>query len=85
MWFRKGSEKYYLSIAYGFAEVLPDRVTILAELAERADDIDVARAEAAKRRAEERLAKASADSTWSACARAHEVARTASGRRERRA
>jgi F-type H+-transporting ATPase subunit epsilon len=45
----------YLSIAFGFAEVLPDRVTILAQLAERADEIDIARAEAAKRRAEERI------------------------------
>ena len=36
LWYRKGSEKYYLSIAFGFAEVLPDRVTILAEIAERA-------------------------------------------------
>src|SRR5688500_20120487 len=54
LWFRKGTEKYYLSIAFGFAEVLPDRVTILAELAERADEIDIARAEAEKRRAEER-------------------------------
>lgn len=61
LWFRKGSEKYYLSIAFGFAEVLPDRVTILAEIAERADEIDVARAEAAKRRAEERIAKPPAD------------------------
>ena len=61
LWFRKGGEKYYLSIAFGFAEVLPDRVTILAELAERADEIDVARAEAAKRRAEERIAKPSPD------------------------
>jgi F-type H+-transporting ATPase subunit epsilon len=57
LWYRKGSEKYYLSIAFGFAEVLPDRVTILAELAERADEIDSARAEAARRRAEERIAK----------------------------
>jgi len=57
LWYRKGSEKYYLSIAFGFAEVLPDRVTILAELAERADEIDAARAEAARRRAEERIAK----------------------------
>ena len=57
MWYRKGQEKTYLSIAFGFAEVLPDRVTILARLAERAEDIDVARAEAAKRRAEERLAQ----------------------------
>src|ERR1700730_3331993 len=53
LWYRRGSEKVYVSIAFGFAEVLPDRVTILAQLAERADEIDVARAEAAKRRAEE--------------------------------
>ena len=59
LWYRKGSEKFYLSIAFGFAEVLPDRVTILAQLAERPDDIDTARAEAAQRRAEERLAKPS--------------------------
>ena len=61
LWYRKGAEKYYLSIAFGFAEVLPDRVTILAELAERPEEIDVARAEAAKRRAEERIAKPAAD------------------------
>ncbi|RPI47744.1 MAG: F0F1 ATP synthase subunit epsilon [Acidobacteria bacterium] len=61
LWYRKGAEKYYLSIAYGFAEVLPDRVTILAELAERADEIDVTRAEAARRRAEERIAKPSGE------------------------
>jgi F-type H+-transporting ATPase subunit epsilon len=61
LWYRKGSEKHYLSIAFGFAEVLPDRVTILAELAERADEIDLSRAEAARRRAEERLAKPSGD------------------------
>ena len=55
LWFRKGSHKTYLSIAYGFAEVLPDRVTILAQLAERAEEIDVERAEAARARAAERL------------------------------
>ena len=55
LWFRKGQEKTYLSIAGGFAEVLPDRVSILAQLAERADEIDVARAEAARKRALERL------------------------------
>lgn len=55
LWYRQGSEKTYLSIAFGFAEVLPDRVTILARLAERAEDIDVARAETARKRAEERL------------------------------
>jgi F-type H+-transporting ATPase subunit epsilon len=52
-WYRKGGEKFYLSIAFGFAEVLPDKVRVLAELAERAEEIDVTRAEAEKRRAEE--------------------------------
>jgi F-type H+-transporting ATPase subunit epsilon len=59
MWYRKGQEVTYLSLAFGFCEVLPDRVTILAQLAERAEDIDVQRAEEAKRRAEERLKNAS--------------------------
>ena len=58
MWYRKGAEKKYAFIAGGFAEVVPDRVSILAQVAERAEDIDLARAEAAKRRAEERLAQA---------------------------
>jgi F-type H+-transporting ATPase subunit epsilon len=56
LWYRKGQEKTYLSIALGFAEVLPDRVTVLAKLAERPEDIDIERAEAARKRAEERLA-----------------------------
>ena len=55
VWYRRGQEVTYLAVAFGFAEVQPDRVTILAQFAERADDIDIARAEAAKRRAEERL------------------------------
>jgi F-type H+-transporting ATPase subunit epsilon len=55
LWYRQGNEKHYMSVAFGFAEVQADRVTILAELAEHAHEIDVARAEAAKRRAEERL------------------------------
>ena len=44
-WYRKGSDKSYLSIAFGFAEVQPDRVTVLAEIAEKAEEIDIARAE----------------------------------------
>src|SRR5688572_14582060 len=56
LWFRKGQDKTYLSIAFGFAEVLPDRVTILARVAERAEDIDIERAESARQRAEERVA-----------------------------
>jgi F-type H+-transporting ATPase subunit epsilon len=61
LWYRQGTEKHYLSMAFGFAEVQPDRVTILAQIAERADEIDIARAEAAKKRAEERLAKTTVD------------------------
>ncbi|HYA97424.1 MAG TPA: F0F1 ATP synthase subunit epsilon [Methylomirabilota bacterium] len=53
-----------LAIARGFAEVLPDRVTILAETGERAEDIDVARAGAALQRAEKRLASPEADMDW---------------------
>jgi F-type H+-transporting ATPase subunit epsilon len=55
LWYRRGQEKTYLAIAFGFAEVLPDRVTILAQLGERAEDIDVERAEAARTRAAQRL------------------------------
>src|SRR5262245_23279575 len=61
MWYRKGHEKLYLSIAFGFAEVLPDRVTILARLAERGEDINAGRAEAARKRAEQRLAQPRTD------------------------
>ena len=57
LWYRKGGEKFFLSIAFGFAEVLPDRVTILARIAERAEDIDVERAEAERQRAEAELAR----------------------------
>jgi F-type H+-transporting ATPase subunit epsilon len=56
LWYRKGQEKHYLAIAFGFVEVLPDKVTVLAHIAERAEDIDLARAEKAKVRAEERIA-----------------------------
>ena len=61
LWYRQGQEKHYLVIAFGFAEVQPERVTILAQIAEKADEIDLERAEAAKRRAEERLAKPATD------------------------
>ena len=48
-------------IAFGFAEVLPDRVTILAQVAERPEEIDTARADAARMRAETRLARPAGD------------------------
>jgi F-type H+-transporting ATPase subunit epsilon len=58
LWYRVGQEKHFLSLAFGFAEVLPERVTVLAQIAERAQDIDLERAERAKQRAQERLTKA---------------------------
>ena len=53
--FRKGSSWVWLSVAWGFAEVLPDQVRVLAETAERANEIDVERATRARERAEKRL------------------------------
>jgi len=57
--YQKGAEKRQLTVINGYAEVLPDRVTVLAELSERAEEIDVARVRVAKDRAEAELAKAS--------------------------
>jgi F-type H+-transporting ATPase subunit epsilon len=56
-----GGEAGPLAIMSGFAEVLGDRVTVLAETAERPEEIDVSRAEQAKKRAEERIAAAASD------------------------
>ncbi len=61
LWYRQGPETHYLSIAFGFAEVQPERVTILAQIAERADEVDVARAQAALKRAQGRLTSPVAD------------------------
>jgi len=55
LWYRIGQERHHLAIAFGFAEVLPERVTVLAQIAERAQDIDIDRAQRAKERAEARL------------------------------
>jgi len=52
---RAGQEDVYMAVGGGFMEVRPDRVTILADSAEKAEEIDVERAEAARRRAEQRL------------------------------
>jgi len=52
---RKDSEETYMSVSGGFLEVRPDKILILADACERAEEIDIERAEAAKRRAEERL------------------------------
>jgi len=53
--YRENSTEQHLAVAWGFAEVLPNKVTILAESAERPAEIDVDRARKAKERAEQRL------------------------------
>ena len=53
--YRSGVSEQHLAVAWGFAEVLPEKVTILAETAERPQEIDVERAREAKDRAEKRL------------------------------
>jgi len=52
---RKGGEEFFLVVSGGFLEVRPDRVIVLADAAERAGEIDIARAEEAKHRAQEEL------------------------------
>jgi F-type H+-transporting ATPase subunit epsilon len=59
-----GAESDPIAIIRGFAEVLPDRVTVLAETAEMSSEIDLPRAEAALKRAQERMASHSPDIDW---------------------
>ena len=61
--YRHGSDTHRIAVAWGFAEVLPDRVRVLADVAERAEDIDIDRARRAKDRAEQRL-KGGGDVDW---------------------
>ena len=56
--YKKGNSTKYVFVNWGYAEVGPDRVMILADSAEKSEDIDVERAKAAMKRAEERLKKA---------------------------
>ena len=53
--YRIGEAEHYMSVLWGFADVTPHKVTILAEIAEKAEDIDVERAQASVGQAEERL------------------------------
>ncbi|MCC7002434.1 MAG: F0F1 ATP synthase subunit epsilon [Gemmatimonadaceae bacterium] len=55
MWYRNGAAKHYLAVSVGFVEVLPAKVTVIAQVAERAEDLDQARAEAGMKRAEEMM------------------------------
>jgi F-type H+-transporting ATPase subunit epsilon len=59
--YRKGDRWTFLAVAWGFVEVLPNQVRILAETAERAQEIDLDRATRAKQRAEERIARGGDD------------------------
>jgi len=56
--YKKGNEARFVFVNWGYAEVGPDRVMVLADSAEKSDDIDVERAKAAMKRAEERLKQA---------------------------
>ena len=56
--YKKGNEARFVFVNWGYAEVGPDRVMVLADSAEKSEDIDVERAKAAMKRAEERLKQA---------------------------
>ena len=64
--YKHGANTSHLAVAWGFAEVLPDKVTILAQTAERASEIDLPRAQAAKARAEEALKNPTPDLDYDA-------------------
>ena len=59
--YRGSGETHHLAVAWGFAEVLPDKVTILAETCEHPEEIDTKRAQEAKQRAEQRLKSGSTE------------------------
>lgn len=73
--YRMGKDVYHLAIINGFAEVLPGRVIVLAEIGERAEEIDLDRAKDARKRAEERLAKHESGIDWERALAAFERAR----------
>jgi len=59
-----GGQPGLLAVIRGFAEVLPDRISVLAEMAERAEDIDIKRAQEALKRAQERIAAGGENVDW---------------------
>jgi F-type H+-transporting ATPase subunit epsilon len=75
--YRQGSRTFYATVIGGLAEVLPDRVIVLADASERAEEIDVARARAAAERARKRSASPSDTSVdWERASRAAQRAAT---------
>ncbi|MFA5052046.1 MAG: F0F1 ATP synthase subunit epsilon [Patescibacteria group bacterium] len=84
---KKGSETVYMAVSGGFLQVKPNQVTVLADTAEREDEIDEKRAEEARQRAHELLNKKRADATDFAAVSAKlekELARLKVARRRRR-
>ncbi len=84
---RKGSDEFSLVVSGGFLEVRPDRVIVLADTAERAEEIDISRAEEAKRRAEQHLAEKAvpgADAARAGAALSRSLIRLRVARRRRR-
>jgi len=83
---RKDKEEEYLAVSGGFLEVRPDKVIILADACERVDEIDFARAEEAKRRAQETMKEAplSADAAAAEAALRRSLARLKVAEKRRR-
>jgi F-type H+-transporting ATPase subunit epsilon len=64
--YRSNGQLYRFAMAWGFAEILPDKVTVLAETVERADEIEVSRAQQSLRNAEDLLKSAQTEDEFSA-------------------
>src|ERR1700726_2665432 len=67
IWVRKGGQDYFLAVGEGFAEITADRVAIMTDMAIKAENIDEAKAEEARRRAEARLAEKLDDEETAFC------------------
>lgn len=57
LFFKQNGKRYYVFVSGGFAEISPDKVSVLAEIAEKAEEIDVEKEKKARERAEKRLAE----------------------------
>ena len=64
LYYKMDGKKFFVFVAGGFAEVMPDKVTVLAEVAELPEEIDLDKAQTAKERAEERLAQQKEEQDW---------------------
>jgi F-type H+-transporting ATPase subunit epsilon len=55
MWYRQGDERYFLAVSVGFVEVLPNSVSVISQVAQRAEDLNQEKAEAGMNRAQEMM------------------------------